>query len=256
MRKTLKTVSLHNGISFLRSVLKGTKDILYPKVCVVCRHSLHSAGSDEHVCADCLKKIKKHAPPFCIRCGRQLKRQSIAKNICPQCIRRQFHFDRTFSSCQYEGTIKELIHAFKYKQKEHLSATLSKLMIEFIREYHVPMEIIDYIVPMPLSSAKLREREFNQAKTLSTHIAFAFNKRLLDTSLLRHRHTKTQADLAWQERLENVKDSFSVSQPETIAGKNILLIDDVLTTGATASEATKALKKAGAGVVFVLTLAS
>jgi len=129
-------------------------------------------------------------------------------------------------------------------------------MVEFIKEYNAPIDYVDFIIPIPLHKTKLREREFNQAEILSRHIAKEFRKCVLTDVLLRTRETKTQADLEMAERILNVRDSFSVTKHEQIRRKNILLVDDVLTTGATSSEAAKALKNAGANIVFVLTLAN
>ena len=129
-------------------------------------------------------------------------------------------------------------------------------MINFIKEYSLPVNYLDFIIPMPLHKTKLREREFNQAEILSMHIAKEFNKDSISNILLRHRQTKTQTELKNKDRFLNVANSFSVDSRSDLKGKNILLIDDVLTTGATSSEAALALKKAGAQTVFVLTLAN
>jgi len=129
-------------------------------------------------------------------------------------------------------------------------------MVEFIKEYNLPMQFIDAIIPIPLSKTKLREREFNQALILSSCIGSEFNKKVLADKLLRHKDTKTQTDLKDDERFLNVRDAFGVTEQSCIKGKNILLIDDVLTTGATCSQASLALKNAGANSVYVLTLAN
>jgi ComF family protein len=166
------------------------------------------------------------------------------------------HFDRAFSPCLYEGVIKELIHEFKYKGKNHLAKPLSKIITDFIKEYDFPIEYLDLIIPMPLYKTRLREREFNQAEILGRHIASEFNKDLAPDLLIRRRPTKTQAELPVDKRFLNVKESFSVVKGDVIKGKNMLIVDDVLTTGATSSEAARTLKDAGAKIVFVLTLAN
>lgn len=238
-----------------RNFLNTFADILYPKICLACKSTLKGKSCvDNLVCAGCWEKIKINPPPFCRSCGRHLK--NFLKNICPECIRRELHFDRAFSPCMYEGTIKELIHMFKYKDKDYLGLTLSRLMVEFIREYNLPIDFLDLVIPVPLHKTRLREREFNQAEILSNHIALEFNKRVLPDALIRMRHTKTQTELEINQRLMNVKGSFSVAENKDIKGKNILLVDDVLTSGATSSEAAYTLKKAGAQIVFVLTLAN
>ncbi len=240
----------------LRRLIKGLADIVYPKRCLVCKNKLGASSVDNLICRVCWGNIKRNTPPFCHSCGRHLEKGNLTKNICPRCIKQRLHFDRAFCPCIYTGVIKELIHEFKYKNKDYLGFSLSKLMIEFIREYNVAVDCLDFIVPVPLHKTRLREREFNQAEILSKYIAEEFKKTLLPDALLRHRHTKTQTDLELNQRLLNVKDSFSVNKLKDIKGKNLLVVDDVLTTGATASCAALTLKRAGANIVFVLTLAN
>ncbi len=231
-------------------------DIIYPKTCLVCKNKLATSSVDNVVCNGCWGNIKRNLPPFCHSCGRQLKKSNFNKSICPSCLKTKLHFDRAFSPCIYEGVIKDLIHNFKYKGKDYLGSALSRLMTEFIKEYDLPIGYIDLIVPLPLHKTRLREREFNQAEILAKFIAQEFKKNLASEDLRRHRPTKTQTDLELNERLLNVKGSFLVTELERVKGKNILLVDDVLTTGATSSEAAYALKDSGANIVFVLTLAN
>lgn len=241
----------------LRRLMHGLIDILYPEICIACRDRLaERAAIDGLVCAECWGKARINLPPFCHSCGRHLEKAHLYRGICPGCIRRRLHFDRAFSPFVYEGVIKELLHEFKYKNKPYLGSILSQPMIEFIKEYDLPMQHLDFIIPVPLHKTRLREREFNQAQILSSHIAQEFNKELLSDCLMRHRQTKTQTELEQEARLLNVKDSFNVAEDARIKGRNILLVDDVLTTAATCSEAACALKRAGAGMVFVLTLAN
>lgn len=238
-------------------LLEGLIDTIYPKVCVVCKNKLaDKTAIDGIICTDCWSKIKRNLPPFCYSCGRHLEKTHFIKHVCPVCIKQRLHFDRAFSPFAYEGVIKELIHEFKYKNKDYLGRTLSQPMIDFIREYNLPMDDIDFIVPIPLHKAKWREREFNQAAILGNYLAKEFKKGVLNNHLIRHRHTKQQADLEINERFLNVRGVFSVTKPEIIKGGNLLVVDDVLTSGATCSEAAYALKNAGANIVFVLTLAN
>ncbi|MDD5432238.1 MAG: ComF family protein [Candidatus Omnitrophica bacterium] len=237
-------------------LFNGLIDTFYPKRCLSCKSKIHKLAVDNFICAECWAKIKKNRPPFCHSCGRQLEKKGFAKNICSGCIRKMLHFDRAFSPCTYTGIIKELIHDFKYNQKDYLGLPLSKLMIEFIKEYSLPMDKIDFIIPMPLHKTRLREREFNQAEILSRHIGNEFKVDVLATCLERSRYTKTQTELSPHERFLNVENCFSVNGNRNLKRKNILLVDDVLTTAATSSEASRALKNAGSGIVFVLTLAN
>jgi len=171
-------------------------------------------------------------------------------------MRQPHYFDRAFSPCVYTGAIQELIRQFKYNGKDRLGLPLSRLMIEFIREYDIPIEYMDYIVPVPLHGVRRRQREFNQAELLGRYISEEFRKPLSADLLVRHHPTRTQTGLKTEKRISNVKGCFAVKNRDLVNGKKILLVDDVLTTGATSSEAAFTLKDAGANIVFVMTLAS
>ncbi len=238
-----------------KGIFQGLIDLIYPKICLVCRTKLKSTGSvDNLVCPECWSKIKRNAPPFCSSCGRHLEKP--LRNICTSCIKKPLHFDRAVSPCIYEGAIKDLIHEFKYRNKDYLGVTLSRLILDFIDEYNLKMDFFDFFIPIPLHRARLREREFNQADILAKQIALKLNKVLLPDALLRRRNNRSQTNLEDKERFNNVKEIFSINKNVLIKGKNILLIDDVLTSGATCSEAARTLKNAGANIVFALTLAN
>ena len=231
-------------------------DILYPKYCHICHNRLKSNDLNNVVCLNCWSKIKKNLPPFCRRCGRNIKNIHIAKNICAGCRRTNYSFDRALSPCVYEGVLKELIYQFKYGSRDYLGKTLSRLLIDFIKEYNLEVSLFDLIIPVPLHKRKLREREFNQAQILSEYLAAGLGIELSTKELIRVHDTRTQTELTDRQRWDNLSGCFAVSRDNKVKGKNILLIDDVLTTGATCSEAAAALKGAGAAVVFVLTLAN
>jgi len=238
---------------FFAGIITGFKDILYPKTCLICQEKLDKNCVDGLVCFNCWSAIKKNTPPFCGVCGKSLDK-SLNKNICRACLKNPAHFDRAFAPCVFENPLKKLIHEFKYNNKDYLANTLSRLMLDFIREYDISVYFLDLIVPVPLHPARLREREFNQAELLGERIASQYKITLCADNLIRRRYTKTQAELQLPDRLTNVKDSFAVKTPELFRSKNILLVDDVMTTGATSSEAAMALKNSEANKVFVLTL--
>lgn len=237
-------------------LFKGLKDLIYPNLCLDCGNKIKTAQKQDVICAGCWERIEKNLPPFCASCGRHLDTQAIRKNSCPHCLNEKFYFDRAFSPCAYTGVIKNLIHEFKYSGKDYLKKPLGTIMNTFIKEYRLPIEYLDFIVAVPLHKNRQREREFNQAQLLAQEVAIAFDKIMLSNILIRNKVTKTQTELTQEERRQNVEGSFLVTQPELITDTNLLLIDDVLTTGATSSEAAKSLKNAGAKKVILMTLAN
>jgi len=243
-------------ISMLRGFFNGIKDLIYPNCCLACKNRIGPAKEEVLICAQCWEAIERNLPPFCVSCGRRLDKLNRAKNICTKCLKARFHFDRAFSPCLYTGVIKKLVHEFKYSGKDYLGNPLGRLMNKFIKEYRLPVEYLDFIIPVPLHKSRMREREFNQAQVLGEQVAKEFNKKILPDILLRNRPTRTQTELTFEERRRNVEGSFTVRDARPIKDANILLIDDVLTTGATSSEAAKTLKDSGARIIFVMTLAN
>lgn len=241
----------------LRGLFQGLKDLIYPNCCLVCKNKIPAADQLQLICSGCWDKLEKNLPPFCASCGRHLTPEAIEKNACPSCSKCEadFYFDRAFSPCAYTGSIKRLIHEFKYSGKDYLGKPLGKLMNTFIQEYQLPIAYLDWVIPIPLHRSRQREREFNQAEILSQEIAREFNKKVSTDALIRVKPTMTQTQLTFRERCQNIEQSFSVTKPELIKDTNLLLVDDVLTTGATSSEAAKCLKNAGAKKVLLLTLA-
>lgn len=154
----------------------------------------------------------------------------------------------------YEGSLREAIHRWKYEGKTALTSFFASRMVEGLSRYWDP-ESFDLLIPVPLHPQRLRERGFNQAlllaKEMSHRTGIPFRKRLLRKS----RPTPPQVNLSGGEREKAVRGSFYTTRSEDVKGRSILLVDDVYTTGATVNECARALLKAGAERVDVLTLA-
>ncbi|MCU0666833.1 MAG: ComF family protein [Candidatus Omnitrophica bacterium] len=241
----------------LKKAFSNLVDLIYPRVCLACAKKLPASAKEEtYLCGPCTNKIKRNRPPFCHCCGKHLNEKSLHKNLCVTCLKMPLYFDRAFSPYIYEDILKTLIHKFKYQRKDYLGGFLSSMLLDFIQDYDLPIAYLDLIIPIPLHKAKLREREFNQAEVLAKGISHRFNKPMDTFILTRRTNTKSQTALDHEKRFQNIRGNFALESHSSVEGKNILLVDDVLTTGATCSEAARILKEKGAGVVFVLTLAS
>jgi ComF family protein len=159
-------------------------------------------------------------------------------------------FDTVYAFGSFEGALQKLIHLFKYSKVESLAKPLSELLLRALpRDGN-----FDLVMAMPMHWRKQWDRGFNQAELLAGPVARRLGLKL-SKNLRRSRYTQAQAGLDEAGRRANLKGSFRVKQPSAVAGKRILLIDDVLTTGATLRTAAEALKQAGAARVTVLTLA-
>ncbi len=241
----------------LKNMLNCLLNIIYPRTCMSCGKLLDNNAINKLICNECRLGIKKNTPPLCTICGRQIRGIQVSTAVCPDCSRaRNFSFDRAFGSCVYEGVARELIHKFKYQNRDYLSLLLARLLIEFIYQYRINLEIFDLIIPIPLHKIRLREREFNHAELIARQVAKEFSLALSSTNLWRKHHRQPQMELKEEERWKNIKGCFALHNPAEVKAKNIILIDDVLTTGATCSEAASVLKAAGASSVWVLTLAN
>jgi len=165
------------------------------------------------------------------------------------------HFNHSWSAVQYNEPMRHLLHKYKYGKKTALRHYFSKLMIQFLTTYHLPLTPEFLLIPIPLHFRRQCQRGYNQSELLAKQIA---KKAIFDTdtrTLQRCRHTANQAALSAKDRWTNIYSAFTIKSPEKIKNKKILLVDDLLTTGSTASEAAKTLKEAGAKEVSVLTLA-
>jgi len=160
-------------------------------------------------------------------------------------------YSKAWTPYAYHTPLKEAIGLFKYKGKVSLAGPLAHHLLAGLEA----LPPLDLILPVPLHPHRLREREYNQSLLLAYRVSRQLNIPLSYTNLIRIRHTVPQVSLKRRERLKNLRRSFGVQTPSQIAGKTILLIDDVLTTGTTVNECAKALRKAGSGHVYVATLA-
>jgi ComF family protein len=163
-------------------------------------------------------------------------------------------FDRAFAVTYYEQVLREAVHQFKFSQKTGLGKPLAQLMITHLPE---DIDLMQYqaILPVPLHKIRQRQRGYNQSAILAKALSHHFKIPLLLNTLIRIRHTNSQALIKGRkERQENVKNAFRVVNPTSLQDKHVVLVDDVLTTGATVNECSKMLKKAGVKSVLVLAL--
>lgn len=234
----------------VKKIAKNFVNLLYPIHCAICRKNLDPLDNF-YVCTFCISMIKQNPKPYCESCGRSAQG---AKTICRECRKAPFHFERARSACLYEGVLKELLHLFKYKRRISLSNILSRLMIDFIKEDGHFLDGVDIITFVPLANKRLRERGFNQSEVLALGLAKEFGIPMSD-AIEKPRATKPQNELSRNERLVNLNGAFKMKNKIGLENLKILLVDDVMTTGATLNECSKTLLGSGAETVRCLTLA-
>jgi ComF family protein len=207
-----------------------------------------------------------HDGPACRRCGDNLDQPPIeaiaSSQLCRACRLAPPSFARAVSFGTYEGRMRAAIHALKYDRIHPAARRLGAMLAAAIAKLgpDAPTELL--VIPVPLHRTKHKERGFNQARALAKCAIDALHNShpgwhltLAPSTLMRLRSTESQAGLTMRQRRQNVRGAFRVSDPSAVKGNNILLVDDILTTGATARAAAQALVRAGAASVYVATLA-
>lgn len=220
--------------------MKQLLNLLFPKHCVVCKKE----GS--FLCDDCLSLIEINPFRYCL--CEKLKKE----DKCNNCKNR--YLDKIFSASDYNNKIvKTAIHKFKYSYIKELSLPFSFLILKHLENVNCSIDNSFVLVPVPLSQKKIRKRGFNQSEEIAKNISKVTGLLLDSNCLIKIKENKSQAELNKTERINNIKNVFKVTKE--LKNKNILLIDDVYTTGSTMEECSKELKKAGANKVWGITIA-
>jgi len=219
-------------------------NFLYPSKCPVCGNETDVSGFAP-ICGQCWQGIKRYTGPSCMVCAAPLV--SEYAEVCGQCIKNPPMFSRVITCGLYEETLSEAINQFKFYGIKRLAKPLAELLLG------LDLPEMDGIVPVPLSIKGLRERGFNQSLLVARVLSKKMRIPLLMDTLFKIKETPPQIGLSAKERLSNIRKAFMVKGK--IEGLRLFLVDDVMTTGATVTECSKVLKKAGAKEVIVLTLA-
>ena len=221
-------------------------NILFPEFCPVCKNP-SNCHKTAPICLACWQVISPYKGPICRKCGKPLA--SDVSIICSTCIKDAPAFEWVRSFGIYEGTLREAVNLLKYKRIKRLSRLLSKLMLNLkIPQAHA-------IIPVPLFKRRLRQREFNHSALLAKHLADYTGIPLIQNCLIKVRDTRPQVGLSAKERRKNIRNAFTITDRQFLQKKDFILVDDVVTTGATVRECSMMMKKAGAKNIYVITLA-
>jgi len=237
----------------LNEVLRNIADVIFPPRCLGCAEILPQQ-SLQTFCASCREKIRFITGSLCPICGMAFFDSPAPDHLCGNCLENKPSFSLARAVASYETLILDAIHQFKYGRNISTGTALASFMAEFC---FPDFDFTDYslILPVPLHIRRLRERGFNQALILAKAIGKKYSISVNFSLLKRCKFTLTQTGLDKKEREKNIRGAFAVNDTAETEGKNIILIDDVFTTGATINQCAKTLIKAGAGKVAVLTLA-
>jgi ComF family protein len=216
-------------------------NLLFPQKCLGC------GREGGLICDSCQRSLSRLNPPICPKCGRP----QLSGILCPTCVSWRANLEGIRSPFKFEGLIRESIHQLKYKNLRSLAQPLSVFLLDYLSAQPLPFDII---VPVPLHPRRLKERGYNQSLLLASAVAKSLGVRLEENSLIRHKYILPQAKTpSVAERRRNVSQAFSCRHP--FEGKQVLLIDDVSTSGSTLDACAAALKSGGADSVWGLVLA-
>jgi len=248
---------------FVNSVKEGIFAVLFPSDCRICGDPL-TRVSRLPICHACLESMVPITGGTCVLCGERVLSARIATVLgedqirCGLCQRVEQPFERAVAYGSYEGALRELIHLLKYGAVRPAAPVLGSMLAEAIARIEPNFGGAEIaVIPVPLFRRKLRQREFNHAQLIAQAAVKTRRGRFhLQPELLeRKRETVSQTGLTRHQRRENVRGAFAVTRPDIVKGLQVLVVDDVFTTGATASECARVLRRAGAARVWVATVA-
>jgi ComF family protein len=225
-------------------------DVVFPRLCLGCALPL-LGERDGELCRRCARETDFLGGAKCARCGRPFAVPQAADHLCGECLLRQPAFDLARAAAGHDGPVATAVRGFKYNRRLSLGPGLSRLLAAVIDDLDAAG---DLVVPVPLHPRRQRQRGFNQAWLLARRAARRLGLPAEGDWLRRIRFTPPQVGLVRAEREANVRGAFSLAPRANFAGRRVILVDDVLTTGATVDACARVLKKAGAEAVTVVTV--
>lgn len=224
-------------------------DALFPPRCPVCGEIV-PVGTPGRICPTCFPKLDFVKGPVCMKCGRELADPSA--KYCPDCEKHPKSFAYGYALCNYDDLMQHTVTRIKYANRREYIAPLAAVFADRyrdrIREMHA-----DCMVPVPIHPDRRKTRGFNQAELLARELGSRLNIPVRTDLLFRTRKTQPQKELSPDERIRNLLEAFTAPE-QAAAGLDVILIDDIYTTGSTIEACTRVLRAAGAGKVYFLTL--
>jgi ComF family protein len=244
-------MALDEVVAQARRGAGGLLDVLLPPRCLGCRGAVDRQGL---LCAGCWRQITFITAPYCAVCGLPFGHDEGAAAVCAACLARPPRYDRARAATVYDDGTRPLLLGFKLGDRTEVAGTLGRWLALAGAEL---LADADLVAPVPLHRWRLWRRRFNQSAMLAWTLAHQSRVEAVPDLLLRRRATRTQRGLSRPERRRNVAGAFALRAAHAgrVKGARVLLVDDVLTTGATVEEAARVLRRAGARRVDVLTFA-
>jgi ComF family protein len=232
--------------------LRALADLLYPRPCAGCGGRVDAESG--FLCWDCRAGFAYINDEYCARCGDPIDGVAGHEFECSACVSHKPAFERARSAVRHRGGFRGALWSFKYGSACCLTRDFSQILAGCVQAHYGGVAF-DAVTCVPLHPRKERDRTYNQSQLLGADLARRLGLSFFAACLCRNRDTSTQTHLSAAARRNNVRGAFEVRAQEWVQGRTLLLVDDVMTTGATVDACARVLKKAGAGPVYVVTLA-
>ena len=243
---------ISNIFSLINSIFNVFLDFLYPEniSCILCNSPIDK-NTTYSMCKDCFSSMN-FILDGCIKCGKPIINYSLEEQSiqgCRYCLKKSFYFDKAISCVEYTNLSKKIIFGLKYNNKTYLSKYIAIVMKEKLELENIKF---DYILFVPLHKKRLRQRGFSQAEKIAINLGKIMNIPVVD-NIYRKNNTRRLYKLGAEERVKELKNAFIINNIMDLRNKNILLVDDIFTTGSTVNEISKILKINGVNKVFIST---
>jgi ComF family protein len=236
-----------------RDCAEALLSLVYPDVCQCCGEE-RASPEQGYVGERCRQSVRLLRAPMCDRCGLPFDGDINTDFSCSNCQNVTLHFTCARSAAAAKGILLDVIHRYKYNRALWFEPFLAELLISAATPV-IRNAAWNMIVPVPLHASRQREREFNQAENLARRLARATGLPLVAQAIIRTEPTPSQTRLSREDRAWNVRKAFAAGKAAAVRGARVVLVDDVMTTGATTNACARVLRKAGAEEVCVWTVA-
>ena len=237
------------------SLFNAVLNWVYPQPCPVCNEIVQNENG---ICGECRIKLIPVLGAICIKCGKSVEHKGIS---CEDCEGKQLCFERNISAFVYESLLRRAIHGFKYSFNPYSASVFGKEMGMWLAKSEHSVFFAQHrsefvVVSVPLHKARLKKRGYNQSEILAKEVAAALGIPFVRDCIIRTRNTVPQSEIRQiNKRAENIKDAFLVVRPDVLKFKNVLIVDDIYTTGTTINELSKVVKEVSCKRIFTVTLA-
>ncbi len=234
------------------NILTYIADLMFPPKCIYCGKIL-PPESRPFICGDCMVSIPLKGNK-CSKCGGDLNFID-NKPVCTTCRTAGRYFDGCLASAVYDDKMRDAVLEFKFKYRMYMSNALAVFISEKLREIGINPRNIDYITSVPCDVLRERQRGFDSAGLIAKEISKRLGIPYRNNVVEKIRQARSQRGMTASQRAQNVRGAYKTAAPSAVKGKSILLVDDIITTGATLTEVSRVLKRSGAAYVFTAVIA-